>query len=68
MLALAQPFEPVVMSKDTRWPSCRSLETARLDCGEMGEGRAAAFRGDETKALSVVEPLNGTVCHVLYFL
>lgn len=47
----------------------QGLETLALDCGKMGEKIVtAAFGGDETKALGLVEPLHNTCCHNLNFL
>lgn len=45
----------------------QGLETFALDRGEMCEEVfAAAVRSNETKTLSVVEPLNGTCCHAIF--
>src|SRR5690606_17432351 len=38
----------------------QGLEAGALDRAEVDEKVLAAFRGDETKALGVVEPLDGT--------
>ena len=44
----------------------QGLETVALNGGEVSEEILAAFRrGDKTKTLGVVEPLNGTVCHLI---
>src|SRR5438874_11674885 len=45
------------------------LEAAHLDRGVMREQIFAALsRGDEAEALGIVEPLNSTGCHLIYFL
>src|ERR671924_2443451 len=42
------------------------LEAGHLDRGVMREQILAAFaRGDEAEAFGIVEPLNGTGCHLL---
>src|SRR4249919_1885789 len=43
------------------------LEAAALDRTEVDEDVRAAFRGDEAKALGVVEPLNGTGLTIRHF-
>jgi len=46
----------------------QGLEARRLDSREVSEQiAAAAFRGDETKAFCVIEPLNSTSCHYISF-
>src|SRR5258708_5270257 len=43
--------------------------TGRLDCGEVNEDVCASvIGGDETKALVRVEPLYGSLSHLLYIL
>ena len=47
----------------------QGLETRTLDRGEVGEEVVTTVFGcDEAEALGVIEPLNSTVCHVLYIL
>jgi hypothetical protein len=44
----------------------QGLETVALNCGEVSEEVFTTFgRGDKTKTLGVVEPLNGTSCHLI---
>ena len=44
----------------------QGLETIALNSGEVSEEVFTTFgRGDETETLGVVEPLNGTVCHLM---
>jgi hypothetical protein len=47
----------------------QALEALGLDRGKVSEEIVTTtIRGDETETLGVVEPLDGTICHVLNFL
>src|SRR5215208_4517269 len=48
-------------------PFLQRLEAGHLDRGVMREQVLAALaRGDEAEALGIVEPLDGTGCHLLF--
>jgi hypothetical protein len=41
------------------------LKTGHVDCGEVCEQiLTAVIRSDEAKAFGIIEPLNGTSCHI----
>ena len=45
----------------------QGFEASHADFGEMGEEVfTAAVRGDEAEAFGIIEPLNGTSCHVAF--
>jgi len=47
----------------------QGLEALALNCGKMREEiLTAPVGGDEAEALGIVEPLDGTCCHVLNIL
>ena len=46
-------------------PFLKTLEPARLDCGEMNKNILACLTADEAVAFSVVEPLHCSLfCHI----
>jgi len=49
-----------------RLPLLEAAETVRLDGGEMDENVLAILAADETKTLSVVEPLHCSLFHVTF--
>ena len=43
----------------------QGLEAVHVDCGEVCEQiLTAVIRSDEAKTFGVIEPLNGTSCHI----
>jgi hypothetical protein len=45
----------------------QGFEAVHIDCGEVREQVFATIvRGDEAEAFSVIEPLDGTSCHMCY--